>query len=253
MKRLGTLALVGIAVLAITAEAGVPQSGAPDRRLSLGVVAIEAKVGGDVVNGSGTVIDAQQGLVLTTAAGVWGATSLKLSTGLGIVHGRIVARAACDGLALVETQPRIPGLVSLADRPGTPPAAGTLVVGYGRRVARDELGLLRLPARVAGAPLRLDASLVPEASGGPVLDADGRLVGVVTATDATLTWPAIRRRLDQLVAGPRRVFAGWRDQYDCAARLNRVTRAAHPRFKAADARLVIEVAPSRVPGTEVEG
>ena len=237
----------------MTAEAGVPQSRTPDRRLALGVVAIEAKVGGDLVNGSGTVIDAEQGLVLTSAAAVWGATSLKLSTGLGIVHGRIVARAACDGLALVETQPRVPGLVSLADRPGTPPAAGALVVTYGRRVARDELGLLKLPARVLGTPLRLDAPLVPEAGGGPVLDADGRLVGLATGTDATLPWPAIQRRLDQLVPGPRRVFAGWRDQYDCAARLNRVTRAAHPRFEPADARLVIEVPPTRIPGAEVSG
>ena len=253
MKRLGSLALVVIAVLAMTAEAGVPQSRAPDRRLALGVVAIEAKVGGDVVNGSGTVIDAEQGLVLTSAAAVWGATSLKLSTGLGIVHGRIVARAACDGLALVETQPRVPGLVSLADRPGAPPAAGALVATHGRRFARGDAGLLTLPARVAGVPLRLDAPLVPEVAGGPVLDADGRLVGLATAPDATLPWPVIQRRLDQLVPGPRRVFAGWRDQYDCAARLNRVTRAEHPRFKAADARLVIEVPPTRIPGVEVSG
>ena len=253
MKRLGSLALVVIAVLAMTAEAGVPQVRVEDRRLALGVVAIEAKVGGDVVNGSGTVIDADQGLVLTSAQTVWGATSLTLSTGLGIVHGRIVARAACDGLALVETQPRVPGLVSLADRPGPPPSAGALVVTYGRRVASGDAGLLTLPARVAGTPLRLDGSLVPEAAGGPVLDADGGLVGLVTATDETLPWPTIQRRLDQLVPGPRRVFAGWRDQYDCAARLNRVTRAEHPDFRAADARLVIEVPPTRIPGAEVEG
>ncbi len=106
---------------------------------------------------------------------------------------------------------------------------------------------------MVGAPLRLDAPLVPEAGGGPVLDGDGRLVGLATDTDATLPWPVIQRRLDQLVPGPRRVFAGWRDQYGCAARLNRATRAEHPRFKAADARLVIEVPPSRIPGAEVQG
>lgn len=253
MKRLVSLALVTVATLAITAKAGAPQVRPADNRLSLGVVAIEARVGGDIVNGSGTVIDAEQGLVLTSAAAVWGATSLKLATGLGIVHGRIVARAACDGLALVETQPRIPGLVSLAERPGTPPATGALVTAYGRRVARGDAGLLSLPARVAGAPLRLDAPLVPEAGGGPVLDADGRLVGFTTAAGTTVPWADVQRRLDELVPGPRRVFAGWRDQYGCSARLNRVTRAAHPGFEPADARLVIPVPATRIPGAEVQG
>jgi len=253
VKRVVSLALVTVAVLAITPKAGAPQVRAQEDRVSLGVVAIEAKVGGDVVNGSGTVIDAERGLVLTTARAVWGATSLKLATGMGIVYGRIVARAPCDHLALIETQPRIPGLISLADRAGTPPPTGTLVVTHGRRVARGDAGLLALPSRVAGMPLRLDAPLVPEAGGGPVLDGDGRLVGLAATTDTAIPWPAIQRRLDELTPGPRRVFAGWRGQYGCSARLNRLTQAEHPRFKPADARLVIPVPASRVPGAEVEG
>jgi hypothetical protein len=101
--------------------------------------------------------------------------------------------------------------------------------------------------------LRLDAPLVPEAGGGPVLDGDGRLVGLAATAGTAIPWPAIQRRLDELTPGPRRVFAGWRGQYGCSARLNRITQAEHPRFKPADARLVIPVAPSRVPGAEVEG
>ena len=88
------------------------------KRLELGVVAVEARVGGDQVLASGTVVDAERGLILTSARSVWGATSLKLDTGLGILHGRIIARAPCDELALVETQPRLPGLVSLTDNVG---------------------------------------------------------------------------------------------------------------------------------------
>lgn len=252
MKRVGALTVVTLAMLGIIAEAGAPQSGRADDRLSLGVVAVEATVGGDVVKASGTVIDAEQGLVLTSATAVWGATSLKLSTGLGIVHGRIVARAACDGLALVETQPRIPGLVSPADRPATTPQpTGALLTTYGRRLARED-ALLAVPARIERPPLKLDAALVPEAAGGPVLDAQGQLVGIATS-ERILSWPTVQQRLDQLVPGPRRVYAGWRDQYDCAARLNRATHAAHPRFKTADARLVIPVPASRIPGAEVDG
>src|SRR4051812_37771506 len=161
-----------LATMAHAAAAGAP----PVDRLNLGVVAVEARVGGDAVHGSGTVVDADRGLVLTSARAVWGATSLKLSTGLGILYGRIVARAPCDELALVETQPRVPGLVSLSAAPGRPPAPGAFVPPSGRRLADSGSGLLPLPARVATAPLRLDALLVPEAAGGPILDAGNRLV-----------------------------------------------------------------------------
>src|SRR3954454_25067477 len=130
--------------MAHAANAGSPPK--PVDRLNLGVVAIEARVGGDAVHSSGTVIDAERGLVLASARAVWGATSLKLSTGLGILHGRIVARAPCDDLALVETQPRVPGLVSLADRAGSTPPTGALVTAYGRRLTTPGEGLLTLPA-----------------------------------------------------------------------------------------------------------
>src|SRR5690349_16246673 len=60
-------------------------------RLDFAVVGVEARIGGDQVRGSGFVIDGRDGLVLTAAHAVWGARSLKLSTGLGVFHGRIVA------------------------------------------------------------------------------------------------------------------------------------------------------------------
>jgi S1-C subfamily serine protease len=257
LTRLGASALVLAALLAATlayATSGDAQPQAPqasaEERLNLGVVAIEAKVGGDQVLGSGTVIDAGRGLVLTSIRAVWGATSLKLSTGLGIVHGRIVARAPCDGLALVETQPRIPGLISLADRTGDVPAPNQLVTAYGRRLTRGTSGILTLPARVTGPQLTLDAPLVPEAGGGPVLDAQGRLVGIGTQAGTTIPWVAIKLSLDGLVPGVRRVFAGWQDQYDCAARLSRVTKAEHPGFQLHDVRLAVEIPATRVPGSE---
>jgi hypothetical protein len=246
----GALALLCTGTLGYATSVGdAQQTRAPDR-VGLGVVAVEAKVGGDSVHASGTVIDAANGLVLTSVRAVWGATSLKLSTGLGILHGRIVARAACDGFAVVETQPRVPGLVSLADRTGTTPPTGALVTAYGRRLTRPGGGILTLPARIAGAPLTLDAQLVAEAAGGPILDAQGRLIGIATPTGNTIPWPAVKRRLDELRPGPRRVFAGWRDQYRCAGRLTRATRQAHPAFKPQDARLVVEIPATRIPGAE---
>jgi S1-C subfamily serine protease len=251
--RPGVLILVVVTVaVAVFAHAG--KAAAPERltlaqRLDLGVVAVEARVGGDAVHGSGTVVDADRGLVLTSARAVWGATSLKLSTALGTLHGRIVARAPCDEIALVETQPRLPGLVSLAAPAGPPPAAGALVTAYGRRLALPGPAMLTLPARVSASPLRLDARLVPEAAGGPVLDSTGRLVGIASAEGGTIPWAVVQQRMAELRPGPRRTFGGWQNQYGCAKRLHRLTRAAHPAFRPADARLTVPVPATRVPGT----
>src|SRR5687768_6668380 len=86
---------------------------APAQRLDLGVVAVTARVGGDREHSAGVVVDTERGLILTTAHGVWGARSLKVATGIAVLHGRIVARDTCDDLAVLETQPRLPGLVAV--------------------------------------------------------------------------------------------------------------------------------------------
>jgi hypothetical protein len=257
VSRSGALVLViaaaAFASLLRAGEAGAPQPAAVDDRIDLGVVAVEARVGGDLVHGSGTVIDADRGLIVTSARTIWGATSLKVDTGLGVLHGRIVARAPCDELALLETQPRVPGLVSLADGAGPVQSRGALVTAYGRRLTRVGPGLLTVPARVVGSPLRLDGALVAEAAGGPVLDVEGRLVGIVDGTGGTLAWDEVKRRIDELQPGARRVFAGWRGQYDCVRRLHKITSAAHPAFRPDDARLTAPVPATRVPGAEVHG
>src|SRR3712207_421659 len=73
-----------------SAPASAPSESGGD----LTVVSLTARVGRDLVRSTGTVLDANRGLVLTTAHAVWGATSLKVTTGLGVLHGRIVARNA---------------------------------------------------------------------------------------------------------------------------------------------------------------
>ena len=90
---------------------------------------------------------------------------------------------------------------------------------------------------------------MPEAAGGPVLDGEGRLVGIAGATGETTPWPVIEQRLDELRPGARRAFAGWKGQYNCAERLHRMTREAHPAFRANDARLTAPVPATRIPGT----
>lgn len=252
------------------AVAGRPLGG--QQRLNLGVVAVDARIGRAEARSSGTVIDAARGLVLTSAHSIWGATSLKLSTGLGILHGRIVARAPCDDLALIEIQPRLPGLVSLAGPARDDLRPAQLVSIGGRRVVAPNLGaygLIRIPARsgrpdaslrlhrrlpALAAAVQLDAKLVPEVTGGPVLDRAGEVVGMAVASEgarsAAIPWPAIRLRLSELRPGPRRIYVGWRAQYRCVHALHAYARATYPGFRPLDARLTAPVPATRVPGTK---
>ena len=79
------------------------------------------------------------------------------------------------------------------------------------------------------APLQLDAPLVPEAAGGPVLDAEGRLVGIGAAEGGDDRLGRGQASASTSCSpGSRRVFAGWQGQYDCVPRLHRLTREAHP-------------------------
>ena len=234
-----------------------------ERQLDLSVVAIDARIGSDPVRSSGVVTDADRGLVLTSARAVWGATSLRVGTALGLLHGRVVARAPCDDLALVQIQPLVPGLVTLP-RSDDPPSAGDLLTSIGRRAADPDHAthnLLTIPTLVRPAPwltrIVLDAPVLPEAAGGPVVDQQGRMVGITQSAGApepgpgaALAWAAIDRRLRMLRPGPRQVYVGWRTQYRCAAELHRATKTAHPAFRGRDARLNAPVAPTRLPGTE---
>jgi S1-C subfamily serine protease len=255
MRRIGVLisgTVAGLLGLLLLTTSG--QTAAPSQRLNLAVVAIDATIGGDRVRASGTVVDADDGLVLTPAHAIWGATSVKVATGLGIFHGRIVARAACADLALVETQPRVPGLVELKAA-SDPTASGDLLTAVGRRRADPDAGassLVTIPARAekVGARVRLDSKLVPEVAGGPILDKDGGVVAIATGTGAAMSWDAVRGRLDQLVAGPRRLYAGWQAQYRCAGRMHAAMLRRHPRYRRADARLDASVPATRLPGTQ---
>ena len=279
MRRIGVICSILIAgslgTWALTApQADVAPAAEPSLRekLDLGVVAIDAVIAGDPVRSSGTVIAADEGLVLTSAHAVWGATSIRVATGIGVLHGRIVARAPCDNLAVVDTQPRLPGLIALPA--GEAPARGALLTAIGRRRAGPEPAgetLLTIPARSQADGIRvqidpllpplddavqLDGSLVPEATGGPILDDAGRLVAIAQVTDSAqakrntaVAWSTVRRRLDELAAGPRRLFVGWRYQYRCAKAMNAYTRADHPGFRPGDARLNAPVPATRLPGT----
>jgi S1-C subfamily serine protease len=272
--------VLGLMMFAAGCGGDDPPEPAPltaEQRLNLGVVAIDAKIGRDRVRSSGTVIDPDAGLIVTSAHVVWGAKSLRVTTGLGVLHGRIVARAPCSDLAVVDVEPRIPGLVALPKAEGPEPPRTHLLTAVGRREADPDLGtgsLMSIPTRTAKAgisaslggglrpltdAIRLDAPLVPEASGGPVIDAKGRVVALAMATEegarrheaVAVPWSKVQARLDVLQPGPDRVYVGWRDEYRCASQQHAFAAAEHPGYRRTDARINAPVPATRLPGVEV--
>jgi hypothetical protein len=233
MRRLAVIACsLGVLGTLVVAYAPAAQSNDP---LEFAIVGIDARIGGDAVHGSGAVIDPDKGLVVTSARLIWGATSLRLTTGVGVLHGRIVARAPCSDVALLEMQPRIPGLVALKGG-GTLTRPPDVVV----RAADGSVQHLDRPRRL-------------DTSGAPVVDSGGRIAGIADAASgrsAVVPWPLIDERLSELRPGPRRIYVGWRGEYTCTPGLNAYAKARHPGFRARDAVLNAPVPATRVPGTE---
>jgi S1-C subfamily serine protease len=237
----------------------------PEARLDLAVVRLDARIGTVAQRSAGVVVDADRGLILTTAHTLWGAHSLKVATGLGVLHGRILARDPCDDLAVVETQPRVPGLVAvptgegveLAGRPVQSAYRGGSATLTTQRVsvADDPAGELAGGLKPDGG-LRLEGRLPGDASGAPLLAGDGRLAGLATVfahpggtRRAALPWTMIDERLGELRDGGQAVYVGWSRHYRCAAALHAYAAATYPGFRRTDAVLNAAVPASRLPGT----
>jgi S1-C subfamily serine protease len=276
--RLPIAAMLSAAACALASCGGAKRPDAPSptrsgaERANPAVVAIDAQIGREPVHASGFVIDGDRGLVLTSAHDVWGATSLRLTTALGILHGRIVARAPCEDIAVIQIQPNIPGFAALPAAPSTAPTDGQLLRAVGRVGDIQESGsyvMAQIPVRTAGpvgraslgpllpavpAAIPLDTALVPAVSGGAVVDASGRLVGMAQSANGSgkavlVPWSRLQTVLHMLRPAKRAVYAGWADQYRCAADLHAYARAMFPGYNALAARLNAPVRATRVPGT----
>ena len=246
----------------------------PAARLDLSVVAITARIGSETVESAGAVVDGERGLILTTAHGVWGARSLRVSTGIAVLHGRIVARDACDNIAVLETQPRLPGLVGIQPAVDGALVAGHPIVAVRRRAALPSPGRPDLTTQRVGVTQRPAGALIPgvrpqravmldapslpaEASGAPLLGADGRLAGLAQVVQiggrtvrTALPWETIDARMQELQPGQRAQYVGWRRHYRCLEALHRYATAHHRGFRRGDAHLNAPVPATRLPGTE---
>jgi S1-C subfamily serine protease len=202
---LAGLAFVGVVIAGIvilTGRAGAPTS--EERVAALVDVATPSTVliqaqRGDARSGSGTgwVLDAASGLLVTNAHVLNAGERFTVGVGSSLRRASVVGVSTCEDLAVLRVADTA-GLRSLPLGDGSTVRQGqtAVAVGYpGNASLSDELTFTRGVVSVADVAyresaldvpnlpsvLQTDAAINPGNSGGPLLNLDGRVIGVSSA------------------------------------------------------------------------
>ncbi|HET7820676.1 MAG TPA: trypsin-like peptidase domain-containing protein [Ornithinibacter sp.] len=172
--------------------------------MSQGLVDVNTTIGYDGAQGAGTgIVLSADGLVMTNHHVVAGATAIRVTAvadgktydatvlGYDSTHDVAVLRLkGASGLTVaplgssstVKVGDAVVAVGNAGGRGGTPSAvAGTVRALDQQITVQDERD--GSPQRLTGL-IQLDAAIVPGDSGGAVVDADGKVVGLVTAASA---------------------------------------------------------------------
>jgi len=171
--------------------------------------------------GSGILIDSQNGYIVTNNHVVEGATTLtvKLSTGK-TATAKIVGTDAIDDLALISVDASaVSGITPLALGDSSTVKPGQMAIAIGNPYGYQNsisLGVISgINRTIRGSNysgmLQTDAAINPGNSGGPLLDANGSVIGINTAIESTATGAqgigfavpsnVVKSALDNLKAG----------------------------------------------------
>src|SRR6516164_5312544 len=161
-------------------------------RDSAGVVAIMARSGQGADEGTGIVLD-EHGLILTNDHVVAGDTSIQISVGTGSSkatrEAKLVGEEANHDLALIQVNPSGLGLKALTIARSDSVHVGDPVYAIGSPYGLEETltkGIVSAVDREIQAPnrsqitgvLQTDAALNPGNSGGPLINSEGKVIGV---------------------------------------------------------------------------
>ncbi len=167
---------------------------------SPGVVSITARTAEGEDKGTGIVLN-ESGLILTNDHVVQGATQLAITTGGSASTSRsatLVGEEANKDLALIKVNPEGLGLKALRLTSAKSVEVGDQVYAIGNPYGLEETltkGIISALGRQISAPdgasitgaIQTDAALNPGNSGGPLINAEGEVIGVNSqiASDAT--------------------------------------------------------------------
>jgi S1-C subfamily serine protease len=165
------------------------------------VVEISGKEGDLQVGGSGVVIDANRGLVLTNAHVIAGLASISAKVGddpSSEGPARVVASSPCDDVAIVQLVNKPTNLRALPLGTSTGVASGQSVTAFGypasfenpaQQTVVSTTGTVSSPNVPADpspdlphyvSTIQHQAPINPGNSGGPLVDQQGRLIGINT-------------------------------------------------------------------------
>ena len=118
--------------------------------------------------------------LLTNAHVVGGSSSVEVITADGVrVAGRVVALDAAHDLALIQAPVQLAPLAvrAAAAQPGEPVLAIGAPLGLQGSIANGVVSAIR-PGQPSDAAIQTDVPLNPGDSGGPLLDSQGRVLGI---------------------------------------------------------------------------
>ncbi|MEA2412019.1 MAG: putative serine protease PepD [Thermoleophilaceae bacterium] len=198
----GLLALIGLVVFLATRGEGKPSPAEITADAKKRTVLVKARIPGGTSTGTGFVLDAGRGLVVTNFHVVNGGSRFSVGVGGNLRTASIAGAAPCDDLAVLhvgdnsgmETFP-------LGSQGDLKQGEQVVAVGYPASASLDDnlsstagvvsrvSGPFRAPS--ADAPsypnvVQTDAALNPGNSGGPLIDERKKLVGVNAATVTSL-------------------------------------------------------------------
>jgi S1-C subfamily serine protease/pSer/pThr/pTyr-binding forkhead associated (FHA) protein len=148
-----------------------------------------------ISSGSGWVLDATKGEIVTNAHVAVGGQTVKVATPGGQARdARVLAIDVCDDVALLKTSDTsglrtLPRVSQSELSEGDPVVAlgfpGSLGIGDNLTTTTGVISVVKTSARINGYPnvVQTDAAINHGNSGGPLLDARGRLVGMNTLAD----------------------------------------------------------------------
>jgi S1-C subfamily serine protease len=209
LRRVTVLAIAAIATAvsaALLFATGVLPPGGDDRnavqrvvqQVAPSTVFVEARRDGRRVgSGTGWVLDATEGLVVTNAHVVNGGTSLLVGIDQDIAGATTVGVAPCEDLAVLRVR-GLAGLESLplGDQASLEQGQTVVAVGYPANASAEAsltstTGVVSVVRTAYREPaldvprypnvVQTDAAINPGNSGGPLVDLDARLVGVNSA------------------------------------------------------------------------
>jgi len=197
-----------VGVFALTRGGGGGGRDATDARASVtqivkaaapGIVRVTSRAGRDRASGSGVVVDARAGLVVTNFHVVNGGNDFTVTVGGTDRPARLVGGAPCEDLALLAVAQK-DGLRALAlgSEADIEQGEPVVAVGYpagGNGDAADlssTSGVVSVRQTKLRAPneetpnlndlVQTDAAINPGNSGGPLLDSDRHVIGINSAT-----------------------------------------------------------------------